>query len=86
MRAILAPALLCCILDEGFYDPVCFPFAFWVLAAKDYADDVVHLTHADNKCDDKIEARFFAAEFGDLILEVGVGTRHLAMGEKKRWL
>jgi hypothetical protein len=68
--------LLCCVLDEGFDDPLCSSSAFWVFAVKDYANGVVHLTYADNKCADKIEARFFVAAFGDFILEVSVGTRH----------
>ena len=74
VRAVLAPALVRGVGDEGPDKAVGAALRVRVRAVEDEADDVVHLAHADDEGADEVEAELAAAALGEGVLEVGVGT------------
>ena len=73
VRAVLAPALVRSVGDEGLDEAVGAAFGVRVLAVEDEADDVVHLAHADDEGADEVETELVAAALREGVLQVGVG-------------
>jgi hypothetical protein len=52
----------------------------WVITVKDETDNVVHLSHANAKRSDKVEAGFLAPLAGKFVLSHGVVAGDLGNG------
>lgn len=83
MRPILSPALLRRIFYQCPDQPMWVALAVCVFTVEYYADDMVHLAHADYEGAQEVKPGFVATVFCDGILEVSVWAGDFCDGREE---